>query len=78
MEKPEFIAEKDKKRHKKTPTVARRSFFSYRQMSRRLCELYIDSVQAFFTLLGVERDHVAFADFVNQTADVNKNFFARV
>ncbi len=48
------------------------------KMLNRLCELYIDSVQAFFALLSVERDCVTFAYFVNQSADVNKNFFARI
>ena len=44
----------------------------------RLCELYIDRVQAFFALLSLKGNWVTFAYFVNQTADVNENFFARV
>ena len=47
-------------------------------MSNRLSELNINRIQAFFALLGLESDSVAFANLVNQTADVNKNFFARV
>lgn len=48
-----------------------------RDACSRLGELDIDSVQTFFALFGFESDGIAFADFINQTADVDKNFLAR-
>ena len=64
---------------KKTPAVTRRSLWivSSRCLDR-LCELYIDSVQAFFALLCVESNIVTFANIVNQTADVDENLLAWV
>ena len=40
----------------------------------RLGQLDIHCVHAFFSTLGFESDGVAFTDFVDQAADVNKNF----
>lgn len=41
-----------------------------------LSQFNIDCVHAFFATLGVKSDGIAFANVVNQTANVNEDFFA--
>lgn len=48
---------------------------SLQTSGRQLSQFDIDCVHAFFATLCVERDGIAFANVVNQTANVNEDFF---
>ena len=43
----------------------------------QLSDLNIYCVHSFFTAFGVESNLIAFANVVDQTSDVDKNFFFR-
>jgi len=65
---------------KKTPDgrIHREFRNSINQMSwSRLGDFDIYCVHSFFAALGIEGDVVAFANVVNQTGDVDKNFLFR-
>ena len=62
--------------NKKTLTVFRQGFWIVLPNDQfRLSELNIDRIQAFFAFFCFESDNVSFANFVNQSADMNENFF---
>ena len=62
--------------HKKTPADGTTGVLTFyrNNIPYRSGDLDIDCVHAFFALFGFESDRIAFADLVDQTADVYENF----
>jgi hypothetical protein len=72
----EILSKKATKKLRRTTRRSSETFLSITMSASRLGDLDIHCVHAFFATLGLKRDGVTFADFVNQAANVNEDFLA--